>query len=112
MKITITNYGDTHSFECDHDDVTLDKVIENFRGLLVAAGYHPASVDTHFNSECEWNLNDIDNKNGSYEDEDPVGSTRHQLKYPEDFPNKHDKTITNLVDPEEHYLQQEEEYID
>ena len=87
MKISITNYGETHSFECDHDDVSLDKVVEQIRGLLVSAGYHPANVCEYFDVEFDWNIKFDD---GSLRNDDPVGGTKDQLSYPSDFAGKHD----------------------
>jgi len=56
MKLTLTHHGNIYSVETPNEDVLLDEVIEHFRGLLVCSGYHPVSVDQHFDTNYDWNL--------------------------------------------------------
>ena len=44
MKITIENLGAEFSSDIA-DDCTLDQVLIAMKGLLVAAGFHPVTVD-------------------------------------------------------------------
>ena len=54
MKISIQQYKNTVTWEGECDSC-LDEVINQIKGLLVAAGYHPSSVDEAFASdEFEW----------------------------------------------------------
>jgi len=39
MRIEITSYGKKMSVETDHDDHTIDEVIEMIAGLMHQAGY-------------------------------------------------------------------------
>jgi Tat protein secretion system quality control protein TatD with DNase activity len=53
MKITIeTTQHDV--FTSEQDAVTLDEVIDQFKRLLVSAGFHPENVDQHFDSTDQW----------------------------------------------------------
>ena len=51
MKITLEPYcGGTYISESDAEHISI--VINQFKGLLVAAGYHPHTVDGYFNEEA------------------------------------------------------------
>jgi Tat protein secretion system quality control protein TatD with DNase activity len=53
MKITIEPYSGgeiTGLNEAEH----ILEVVQLFKGLLVAAGYHPKTVDEYFNTEETW----------------------------------------------------------
>jgi Tat protein secretion system quality control protein TatD with DNase activity len=56
MKISITLHNKTHSVESEDqfDGQEIQEVVEQFKGLLVSAGYHPESVDIYFNTEYQW----------------------------------------------------------
>lgn len=86
MKIQLTHYNKTYTAESP-DDQDIVGVLEDFKGLLVACGFHPRSVDSHFPHLCTawWPEEDTD-------DADPEGSTRDQLtmNFPSDFAGKHD----------------------
>ena len=86
MKIQLTHYNKTYTAE-GPDDADIVGVLEDFKGLLVACGFHPRTVDSHFPHLCTawWPEEDED-------DADPEGSTRDQLKmnFPSDFAGKHD----------------------
>lgn len=56
MKLTITHHDVTYSVETPNEDVSLEEAVENFRGLLVCSGYHPVSVDQHFDTSYDWGL--------------------------------------------------------
>lgn len=87
MKIQLTHYGKTYTAE-GSDGADIVEVLEDFKGLLVAAGFHPRTVDSHFPHLCTaWWPEEED-------DADPEGSTRDQLtsmNWPQDFDNKHDE---------------------
>ena len=46
MKLTITIDGTIVSIETEHDGQSADEMVAYFKGLLVAAGYHPVSVES------------------------------------------------------------------
>ena len=50
MKITIEDKETKHLWESTTDGHTIDEVVQQIKGLLVAAGYHPHTVEAHF---CE-----------------------------------------------------------
>lgn len=55
MKITIKHYGNKHSWKSEHDGQDLTEVVQQIKGLLVAVGFHPSSVDEHFSPDThEW----------------------------------------------------------
>ena len=53
MKIQITANKHTHTWESEADDVDLEELTHQLKGLLVGAGYHPKIVDECF-SEDAW----------------------------------------------------------
>ena len=55
MKIAITHYNHTHTWESDSDGHDLTEVIQQLKGLLVAVGFHPSNVDEQFSPDTfEW----------------------------------------------------------
>tara|TARA_Y100000310_G_C20457652_1_gene703808 strand:- start:667 stop:888 length:222 start_codon:yes stop_codon:yes gene_type:complete len=59
MKISINrNDGTTVSWESESEDLDMVEVTEVFKGLLVAYGYHPKSVDEHIHNDdaFDWGL--------------------------------------------------------
>jgi hypothetical protein len=54
MKISVTHYEKTHTFEANQDDLPIGEVLEAMKGLLVSMGFHPHNVDEHFNTEFQW----------------------------------------------------------
>ena len=57
MKLTLTMNGFTHSTESEGDDLNVEEMYYQMRGLLVLAGYHPNSVDQYFQEgEYVWDL--------------------------------------------------------
>jgi hypothetical protein len=53
MKITIEPYSGGE-FSSKSDAEHISEVVEQFKGLLVASGYHPETVDEYFNNVNEW----------------------------------------------------------
>jgi len=53
MKITIQHYDKTHTLE-QPDDTDLNGTIESFKSMLVCMGFHPQSIDEHFDCELMW----------------------------------------------------------
>ena len=49
-------HGKTYSVESDEqfDGTQVSELVEEFKGLLVNAGYHPNNVDELFNTEYQW----------------------------------------------------------
>ena len=59
MKITLKPYcGGEYTSASDAEHISV--VINQFKGLLVAAGYHPTTVDGYFNEEA-WFEDEDDN---------------------------------------------------
>ena len=59
MKLSLTLHGKVYSVESENGDQLGDceqvsEVVEQFKGLLVNAGYHPSNVDELFNTEYQW----------------------------------------------------------
>ena len=55
MKISITEYGETYTWESETEGQSISEVVNHLKGLLVSAGYHPKSVDECFSEhEEEW----------------------------------------------------------
>tara|TARA_B100002019_G_C21195395_1_gene561119 strand:- start:132 stop:323 length:192 start_codon:yes stop_codon:yes gene_type:complete len=56
MKLSLTLHGKTYSVESEDqfDGQEVSELVEQFKGLLVNAGYHPESVDQYFNTEYQW----------------------------------------------------------
>jgi len=56
MKLSLTLHGKTYSVESDEqfDGTQVSELVEQFKGLLVNAGYHPHNVDELFNTEYQW----------------------------------------------------------
>lgn len=75
MKISIELSGQTYSYQSDHEGVMIDEIVTNFKGLLVAAGFHPQSVEQAISSEHCWFA----------EQTEPS-----IMNYPSAFANKHD----------------------
>ena len=64
MKLSLTLHNKTYSVESekgyDHPDVY--ELAEQFKGLLVNAGFHPSNVDDIFNLDYQW-FTDEENAN-------------------------------------------------
>lgn len=60
MKISITSYDKIYSVDTQSDGLPLDQVVDQFRGLLVSAGYHPQNVDEYFNTDSNWEISPCD----------------------------------------------------
>ena len=59
MKLSLTLHGKVYSVESENENQLEDceqvsEVVEQFKGLLVNAGYHPSNVDELFNTEYQW----------------------------------------------------------
>lgn len=62
MKLSLTLHGKTYSVESndEFDGQEVSELVEQFKGLLVNAGYHPHNVDELFNTEYQWFNNEIE----------------------------------------------------
>lgn len=60
MKITLHTHETTYTVESEHDALQISDMAELFRGLLVQAGFHPATAESAFNPEIfqygSWDL--------------------------------------------------------
>ena len=54
MKLSLTLHQKTYSIESDEDHLNLNEIGEQFKGLLVNAGFHPSNVDDLFNTDYQW----------------------------------------------------------
>ena len=45
MKLTLEMWGTTYSVTNDHEGVTITEMIDLLRSLLLAAGFHPNTVN-------------------------------------------------------------------
>jgi len=56
MKLSLTLHDKTYSVESDEafDGTNITELVEQFKGLLVNAGFHPSNVDELFNTEYQW----------------------------------------------------------
>ena len=78
MKIQVTHYNKTYTAE-GPDDGDIVSVLEDFKGLLVACGFHPRTVDSHLpHLSSQWWPEDEEEMTFLSGD-DPEGSTRDQL---------------------------------
>ena len=64
MKLSLTIHGKTYSVESDDafDGTDVYDLAEQFKGLLVNAGFHPSNVDDIFNLDYQW-FTDEENTN-------------------------------------------------
>ena len=64
MKLSLTLHGKTYSVESDDafDGTDVYELAEQFKGLLVNAGFHPSNVDDIFNLDYQW-FTDEENAN-------------------------------------------------
>ena len=74
MKLSLTIHDKTYSIESDegYDGSNLNELAEQFKGLLVGAGFHPSNVDDMFNTEYQWFTEEErrDNMQGHLKEED------------------------------------------
>ena len=63
MKLSLTLHEKTYSIDSDEsfDGTNLNELVEQFKGLLVNAGFHPSNVDDMFNTDYQW-FTDEENK--------------------------------------------------
>jgi Tat protein secretion system quality control protein TatD with DNase activity len=56
MKLSLTLHDKTYSVESNEqfDGSNVNELAEQFKGLLVSAGFHPSNVDQIFNIEYQW----------------------------------------------------------
>ena len=56
MKLSLTLHNKTYSVESDDsfDGADVYDLAEQFKGLLVNAGFHPSNVDSIFNLDYQW----------------------------------------------------------
>ena len=59
MKLTLQSYDKQYTVETPGDDLDIVEMANTFKGLLVQAGFHPASVESIFAEDTgvdSWNL--------------------------------------------------------
>ena len=106
MKITITLNNKTYSVESEEefDGSNLNELAEQFKGLLVGAGFHPSNVDEMFNTDHQWFTQEE-------RDENMQGHTKYNYTNPdhpmylaqeEDFMKKYNEGYTKGWDEAKH----------
>lgn len=72
MKLSLTLHKKTYSIDSDEsfDCTNLNELVEQFKGLLVNAGFHPSNVDDMFNTDYQWFTEEErnDNRQGHLKD--------------------------------------------
>ena len=65
MKLSLILHNKTHSVESDEsfDGSNVYDLAEQFKGLLVSAGFHPSNVDSIFNLDYHWFTNEEQEEN-------------------------------------------------
>ena len=80
MKLSLTLHEKTYSIDSDEsfDGTNLNELVEQFKGLLVNAGFHPSNVDDMFNTEYQWFTEEerLDNMQGHLDDKFNEGYTK------------------------------------
>lgn len=54
MKITLQIHNKNYNVESDDDTSDVYEIADQFKGLLVSAGFHPCNVDSVFNTDHQW----------------------------------------------------------
>mgnify|MGYP001249027820 CR=1 FL=1 len=56
MKLSLTLHDKTYSVESEEsfDGSNVYDLAEQFKGILVSAGFHPSNVDSIFNLDYQW----------------------------------------------------------
>jgi hypothetical protein len=81
MKISITHYGNTTSYETERDDQHISEMASVLKGLMVSVGFHPSSVDDYFvGAEGEW-FPDLEEKTEMMSAESPTNDNRDDYYY-------------------------------
>ena len=81
MKISITHYGNTTSFESERDDQDIAEMVSIIKGMMVSVGFHPSSVDDYFvGAEGEW-FPDLEQKTEMISSETPTKDNRDDYYY-------------------------------
>ena len=64
MKLSLTLHNKTYSVESEEsfDGSNVYDLAEQFKGLLVSAGFHPSNVDSIFDIDYQW-FTDEENAN-------------------------------------------------
>ena len=83
MKLSLTLHGKTYSVESDEafDGTDVYELAEQFKGLLVSAGFHPSNVDSIFHLDYQW-FTDEENEGNMQ------GHLTHSNKYVAEWHNE------------------------
>ena len=85
MKLSLTIHNKTYSVESDDsfDGSDVYELAEQFKGLLVSAGFHPSNVDSIFDLDYQW-----------FTDEENEGNMQGHLTHSNKFVSKwHDECL-------------------
>ena len=65
MRLSLTLHQKVYSIDSNEsfDDANLNDLAEQFKGLLVSAGFHPSNVDDMFNTDYQWFTEEERNEN-------------------------------------------------
>ena len=106
MKLSITLNKKTYSVESEEqfDGSNINELAEQFKGLLVGAGFHPSNVDEMFNTDYQWFTQEE-------RDENMQGHKKYNYTHPddpmylaqeEDFMKKYNEGYTKGWDEAKH----------
>jgi len=101
MKLSLTLHSKTYSVESDDsfDGTDVYELAEQFKGLLVNAGFHPSNVDSIFNLDYQW-----------FTDEENEGNMQGHLTHSNKFVSKwHDDCLKENSRAYEYHEQLEKE---
>ena len=87
MKITIEINGHEFSAKTPTEDISINEIPDMIKGLLIAATYHPATVDELFAEEFQWY-----NEERIFEPKEPGAEA---LSWEDDSQGKHSSSGSN-----------------
>lgn len=107
MKLSLTIHNKTYSIESDegYDGSNVYELAEQFKGLLVNAGFHPSNVDSLFNLDYQWFTDEENEGNmqghdvfGRGHDKDDPFKTFDELEKQAKIENFQNNMYKNLCD--------------
>lgn len=99
MKLSLTLHEKTYSIVSDEafDGTNLNELVEQFKGLLVNAGFHPSNVDDMFNTDYQWFTEEErqDNMQGHFNVDKRVEEWQNNMYRPEKV-DEYDEKYNNF----------------
>ena len=96
MKLSLTIHNKTYSVESEEsfDGSNVYDLAEQFKGILVCAGFHPSNVDSIFNLDYQW-FTDEENE-GNLQGHNPFVDDDFSDPLAEQIKNKIEKFQNNM----------------